>query len=454
MPPWILKYVAEHGIQNYENYHADDDSEDSCRRGISTAGNFHASSSDSNGYNNNHVHDDPPRQTFLRRHCRTNSVSCGGLGDRIKGFVMAFYMAMLTNRTILFDGWKQGNDVPVSMFLEPALLPLSLNEYYNKNNDNNSGNRTRRIETTTTTTTNLLWEQLEIKGIQIQDNRQHPMLLDPCRVLKNVTEPVIDLQNNILTYEHVLRQSGCFRKYCRSFEGGGCCDKYNRSLFHLGFSTAFRFSDRLAQDANDLRQTAGLYSPQQDQEQQSQQQQPSPPYIAIHIRTGRGDTFEDSLRHDGESNLKLFYNCAQKLQIKMQRRCQLTSRPLVYVAADNVDAKRQLQRWDTASNSVGTTFKTVNGLEILHIARSNGTKFQNYDLAYRQVWAELKVLIDANCLVMSRSGFSVMASELSPQHPRRCAVMFNDCGDAQVDAAIQALSPTSACAPRPSTTTS
>jgi hypothetical protein len=65
-------------------------------------------------------------------------------------------------------------------------------------------------------------------------------------------------------------------------------------------------------------------------------------------------------------------------------------------------------------------------------------KLQNVSAAYDNVWGELKVLIDATCLVMSHSKFSTLAWELSDQQPR-CAVYFDDCDEDRVQQAVSVL---------------
>ena len=335
-------------------------------------------------------------QKFLWWVCRDDQ-ACGGLGDRLYGFVMAFYIALLTNRTLIFDGWPHQGRETVSNFLQPALLPFS---------------NSHMISSGWTTTSA---EKRSLERIKIVDNRNHPVLLEPCRALDSHV-PMIELQNNIMTYEQVLRNSTCFQRYCQPF--GNCMDDNRRSLFHIGFWTLFRFTNLVKEQAGDLRQMAGL--------------RPAQPYIAMHVRTGQGETWDDPPRHKDDSDLKMFLECSLKLQRRVQQHCG-TPAPLIYIAADNTFVKKRIQRWDTSNTVKAATSK--NEMEILHIGKSRVREFQNLDLAYRRVWGELKVLIDSTCIVMSRSKFSYMGAELSPQQPR-CALLFDQCGDAEVDKAI------------------
>ncbi|KAL7558227.1 hypothetical protein ACA910_016107 [Epithemia clementina (nom. ined.)] len=411
MPPWIMQYMNDYGRQP------------SCvgTTPRSTATSF------------SNLDDSDNNRKFLRWICR-NSEQCGGLGDRLYGIVMAFYIALLTNRTLLFDGWSQQQQQPqssgqwqepISSFLQPALMPILFlednNIVWKDNHNGHSGMFQQRVK--------------------IVDQRNHPVLLEPCRALDSSVK-VIELQNNIMTHEDVLRNSSCFRQYCQRF--GGSCPQEQRSLFHIGFWSLFRFTEQVKAQADRLRRLAGLSSDNS-----------SRPYIAMHIRTGQGETWDDPPRHNGDANLKQFFDCAMALQHSLQMRCSnhnhnhntsppAPTPPLIYVAADNVYAKKRIQSWEDDSTAKTIQAVKEGDMEILHVGKSRAAEFRNYDLAYRHVWAELKVLIDSTCLVMSRSKFSYLALELSPQQPR-CAVLFDQCGYAEVQTAIRSLNLTTTC---------
>jgi len=321
---------------------------------------------------------------FVRWTCRFKH-ECGGLGDRLYGMVMTFFIAMLTNRTMLLKDWQEKGTAPMTDFVQPALVSWNAS-----------------IEPSTTSE----------EFVKVTDNRNHPLLLDPCRS-SLFHSPFTNLQTNIMTHESLLRNSPCFQTYC------GGCQGEQRSLFHMGFWTLFRFTHRLQQQSEQLRQLAGISS--------------RLPYISIHIRTGQGETFDDPLRHNGDAELQKFRQCAIRLQRAMRQKCKLFSAPPVYVAADNNYVKSRLQRWDESG-----AFKAAHDIEVLHIGKSRFKEFDNVSLAYDRVWGELKILIDSTCIVMSRSKFSYMGSELSPQQPR-CAVTFDQCSEENVTTAIESL---------------
>jgi hypothetical protein len=169
------------------------------------------------------------------------------------------------------------------------------------------------------------------------------------------------------------------------------------------------------------------------------------PYIAVHIRTGIGSSWNDPLRHSSENEFELFYQCAKRMQSGIMDRqqqaasnekCQnnpkhayqrrMPAMP-IYVAADNVIAKQALMQLDATENANdmdNRTIRAIEDMQIYHIDRSR----QQGNQAENSVWAELNVLLEATCLVTSRSGFSDLAKWLQPTpFGRRCAIRFSDC---------------------------
>ena len=321
-------------------------------------------------------------EPYLEWVCRAQG-SCGGLGDRLYGIVMSLYVAMLTNRTLIVEGWH----TPVNMtsFLQP--------------------------------TAHIQWDlpppSLPDQMISTVDSRNHPYLVEPCKQFDAYKG--IEFHNNLMINEPQFQQSDCLTAYWNRF--GGRQD--DRPLFHIGFWTLLRFTPIVHDRADYLRQAAGLDADQ--------------PYVGVHIRTGKGSTWDDPVRHGTNEDLRHFYECAVKLQTGMKKILNAAAVPNMYIAADNGAAKEQIQSW----NADGTA-KMVSNLEVFHIDRTRATELGNVDQAYWDVFGELKVLIDATCLVMSRSKFSFIGSELSPQQPR-CAIMFNECSDANVTKVLDRL---------------
>eukprot|EP00977_Amphora_coffeiformis_P000032 scaffold5_cov169-Amphora_coffeaeformis.AAC.32 len=319
---------------------------------------------------------------------------CGGLGDRLYGMIMGLYIAMLTGRIYLIQEWNHP-DIPHPLwdYVRPNYLPWQAN---------------------------LAPKTVQEMGmLSTLDNREHPLLLDPCGL--KVDKQDYFLRNNIMTYESQLNQNDCFRKYWN--EHGGRTD--NVPLSHTGFWTLFQFTNRVQEETQNLLRQSRIISRHRDQV--------TPMYMAVHVRTGQGKTWDDPDRHAGIPSLERFDACAVRLQTAVMHKC--ATLPDIYVASDNAQAKA----FFLDKHSHDGVFKANIKMEVFHIDRTRTELLRNVLGAYNQVWGELKLLVDAACLVMSRSKFSTLAYELSSQQPR-CAVYFDECEEEQNLRAVGALS--------------
>lgn len=329
-----------------------------------------------------------PDKPYLQWQC-AHKGSCGGLGDRLRGIVMSLYISIAMNRTFIVRDYTITN---LTDYLEPSLIHWNLS-------------------------TESLPYGHDVSSI---DNYKHPYLLRPCKQQHHDSLLGITFENNLMTPREEMETNECFTEYWNRFGGR---QKNDYSLFYIGFWTLFRFSKLVEDRADHLRQSAGMAK--------------DAPYVGVHIRTGKGANWEDPIRHGSNEDIRKFGDCAAKLQTGMKERyassssSKTTTLPEIYVAADNSDAKQQL-------SSMNKHAKFVPDMQVLHIDRSREEEIDNVDQAYLDVWAELKILIDSTCLVMSKSGFSYVAQELSHEQPR-CAVMFDDCSDEAVAKALSGL---------------
>jgi len=216
----------------------------------------------------------------------------------------------------------------------------------------------------------------------------------------------------------------------------------------MAFWTLFRFHDQVLARADVLKQNAGLIPSTSTADKAITSTNdggsdggeslsslphdlttPQPllfePYIAIHIR---GE------RHEGEDNWRKFLVCAQQLQSAIQQRqivptmhddddkddqrhrnlaAAVAAVPppprLIFVADDSYHGTRQeikmtLQSWDPA-------FVRVAPIEVYHVDHPSAV--QNAQQANIDVYAELAVLLDAECLVHSHSGFSELSHQIT-----------------------------------------
>ena len=325
---------------------------------------------------------------------------CGGLGDRLYGMIMGLYIAMFTGRIYLIQEWNHPNiPHPLSDYVRPNHLPWQVN---------------------------LASETVRQMGmLSTMDNREHELLLDPCGLKADRNDYF--LRNNIMTYESKLNQSICFEKYWNKH--GGRIDGV--PLSNIGFWTLFQFTNRVQEEAQNLLRQSRIMSRYHDHSVVTKTIKPM--YMAMHVRTGQGKTWDDPERHAGIQTLERFDECAVRLQTAVMNKC--ATQPDIYVASDNGQAKA----FFLDRHSHDGTFKANIKMEVFHIDRTKTELLSNILGAYEQVWGELKLLVDAACLVMSHSKFSTLAFELSPQQPR-CAVYFDECDEERILRALEALS--------------
>jgi hypothetical protein len=381
-----------------------------------------------------------PDAKYLLWTCRVQSgrqkQRCGGIGDRLNGIVQGLYMAICTNRVLLVD-WDYPDPLTA---LRPALLPWNL-------------------------TVNVPRRQI----IRTIDNRRDKYLLDPTNLPADIQG--LELRSNLWLYEPIVRQTQCLRDYWD--QHGGLDDSTH--LYQTAFWTLFEWSPAIVQHTADLKRRAGLSTSALTTTPTSASTSTGDgnslaavvdslkPYIALHVRTGKGASWVDPVRHAGMDDWKRFYQCARTIQQGIRDLCPPTARLSsssslspqqqqeqhqslldIYVASDNSEAKETLQQWDAqdsrqpTNNISTTTFRYAPDLEVFHVDRSRPDRMRDPTAAALDVWAELSTLLDAVCLVTSRSHFSELPTWLSPQQPR-CQVRFDHCSSENVTIALQAL---------------
>jgi hypothetical protein len=365
-----------------------------------------------------------PDAKYLLWTCRLqpdgHKPGCGGIGDRINGIIQGLYMAICTNRVLLVE-WTHPDPLTA---LEPALLPWNL-------------------------AVNVPPARPVIRTI---DNYQHPYLLNPTRLPQN--EQGLELWGNLWLSEPIVRQTKCLREYWQRH--GGLDDATH--LYKAAFETLFHWSPANLERATKLKRRAGLTTSIVTATQETLGDSTAAvaavrPYIAVHIRTGKGASWGDPIRHAGREDLRRFYQCARTIQqgvhdvcpppSSQQQQQQHQSLLDVDVASDNNVAKKTLQQWDVKdcrhqNRNISTTSFRFAKLEVFHVDRSRKWRMWHPVAAALDVWAELLTLLDAVCLVTSRSGFSDLPTWVSPQQPR-CQVRFDHCSAENVTIALQAL---------------
>jgi hypothetical protein len=209
-------------------------------------------------------------------------------------------------------------------------------------------------------------------------------------------------------------------------------------MYRWAFWTLFRFEDSVLDRADYIRKSSGLeldhisVSKSVDLSNKSKNTSLShffKPYIGVHIR---GE------RHEGEENNRKFLECAHKLQNATLKETESKGGRLIYIADDSYDGKRQdikpmIQSWDRASVRISNV--TV----VTHTERSRDKGKGN---AFEDAFADLVILIDSECLVRSRSGFSELPHRITISNEvnfQRCGIQFDECSDIAVQGSVQTL---------------
>lgn len=404
--------------------------------------------------NRNDNHDDdtttttntPVLHTILQYRCKA---MCGGTGDRISGIVQAFFMALCTDRLFLLD-WNQ--PVPLQDYLQPKwiLWNTSIRDASTilfskqRNNNNNMPLRIRAV-----------------------DDKVNEYVLDPYRLPKN--KNIIELETNLYLGEEQVTQLQCIQDYRNRFPVTNDTNDFASTttttdsyLYRSVFWALFQWSPRVVQSVKQLKQQMKLFTIGSSSSSSSSSSTTSSFfnkwYVAVHVRTGRiKDTNDIHIQSSTESNNKeqqanwaRYLECAQSFQTGLQQLLTNTCFPdiksttttitnwtvPIYLAADTTQVKTKFQEWDS-------TIRTMPDMEIYHLDRTPQSTLQNPQQAALDVFADLKLLMDSTCLVLSSSTattnnkdlvvvskFSRMAQWLPPQP--RCALVWNDCGPDQV----------------------
>jgi hypothetical protein len=411
LPPWLHSYVEFH---NDELKSLRDTSTTSllskrryksliwsCRRG--------PSSSSQNLANHGNPITDSPRAHGERG-------LCGGTGDRLGGIIQAFYMAMCTNRLFFVD-WQDPS--PLEQFLEPNRLMWN------------------------SVSADVLGIDKDRWTLDAMDDYQNPFLIDP-GAMPNGSATIIEIRTNIWTGQ--IHRSTCMRNYVAKFGlhdasdvgASNDDDTFEEYYFRLGFAALFRWSGAVLEHTRRVRERLHLPSS-------------SVPTVAIHLRTGLGETFRDLVLPTAEEDVwPLYYRCAKRLQRALEVKCGLSSddRVSLYLATD---ATPVLQHFGAYGDP---TVTFVNGTPVYHLDRTDRVRLgASAEESELQVWTDLQLLVESTCIVYTdKSKFSRLGQWLHARRPPqrrrqspRCAFTFNKCRDQDVEPVMAALDPDEAC---------
>lgn len=312
----------------------------------------------------------PDQHDFLVYHCTAKDSFCGGIGDRIRGMLALFYIAMVSRRVFLIDYAKP---FPLTDTLSENLVQWSFPV---------PGGRKRRIHSI---------------------DKDDAVIVEPLR-LRNASRLVLVRYNYFS--DELLWKSAAMRQYLGKYQNMIVPVPPPPQLFKWAFHALFRKSALVQRQLDALR--IGLTLDE--------------PYVGVHIRSGNATTWRDPLRHRLEET-DAFLQCARRMQAVVAADTN-SSAPLIFVASDNQAVKERCR----ANEKAVRTAETV----IYQIDRSKRTlsaRAGNVD-----AWTEMFMLAEANCVVASRSHYSQVAVAISVREPAggRCWTWFDECDDVRI----------------------
>ena len=242
---------------------------------------------------------------------------------------------------------------------------------------------------------NLLnWEESAAKQylepdavLQLIDQRNHSLMMDP-------SMDRVEVHSNLFLGEDIIREAF-----------PAMSDTPN--LKRLAFKSLFRWSHAVNQRYQKLLQESRIGKP---------------PFLAVHVRLGKGSTWKDPARLKGRDDLRQIFECAQRVQRRF-------GRPM-YVASDHVSVQQHWKDWMSKEDS----FHWPQQHSAFHVDKSRivGDSYET-ELS---TWAEFKLLSSAECLVLSYSKFGELASDLSKT---QCRIYWDDCDTERIDRALAKL---------------
>jgi len=506
----------------YAGVHGDDDSVmEELPTWMQSYVEFHRKSLLSSKKNNNET-------KYLRWTCTTattssssTSTSCGGTGDRVSGILQAFYMAMCTDRVFLVDwrGLTKDSDVATQAqidhvdgdfdfdkdeddgtgglrgLLQPRLIhwnATSLTPYPLSSNDLRRGGHVVKYPT--------------VRAVD-KPNFDDSYHLNP--YFLPASKRMVEIRTNLWYgdyHDKHVASTRCVRDYLARFgvtattttaavdsattTGNDDDDVDVDYYYRVAFDALFRFHPRVVAFADQLKRRLLLFVPTNNNNTWTtslsqkaknngtfliatgppKRRRQHPPYVAVHVRTGRGTKLGDTAASWKSGNETVawpeFCRCVRRLQRGIRDLCDTRRRqrqngndvsdkeqsrppPPVYLAADTPVAKRYFVEADRREPNADfrNTIRTVVDMEVVHVDRTYSYQVGDMSQAQLNVWADIKMLADATCLVMSgtddasrTSKFSRLGKWLSPrQRTRRCSVLYDDCGPAAVRKALLVL---------------
>jgi hypothetical protein len=311
---------------------------------------------------------------------------CSGTGNRQRGIMATFLVAVLTKRIFLMD---IDNPVPLDRILEPHLISW------------NAAAPSLGNESTFLDVRNVQPNPLQIPSTFSEIPRVLRVLANGPGGLETIWKSP-EMQHLLYTHGGVEGKN----------QGINSTQPLPACIYKWIFYTLFSPSSALSSLVKKEQASLGLSSNVTQQ------------YIGIHVRLGGGGAWHGTreARYNGTAALPRFLQLGQELQHQTKNVGATTRRhdaisdvPLVIIS-DDERAKQLLFKMDPRS------VRYVSNATLVHVDRSKEDATHLLLRGSLQVWADVLLLAQATCLVESLSSFSSLARRISMQEEeqQRC----------------------------------
>lgn len=308
---------------------------------------------------------------------------CGGLGDRVRGIVSAFYLAVDSGRVFFID----------------QSHPLPLNE-------------------TLVETEYVKWDKaylaLDVRRTSLQ-LIDVPHVEDTVGYELNSQTPVVQVSVNSLIFTKKIWEK---RGWANDWN---CKERRPSDLFELvgfTFNKLFHFSPQVIERAENMQAELGLGTSLGEMHE----------FIGVHARIG-GEVktsnstvgWSDPVRHNLR-DIPLFIDCVQHLALNLTTASRKSGVQVpVTLFSDNEHFKKQARLEFQG-------FRILENVSLFHTDRSVETDVHTRKIGNIDVFAELLLLSRAMCIVASRSTFSAIAISIQKWSLKHvCFSYFQSC---------------------------
>ena len=316
---------------------------------------------------------------YIIYECKDGKVRCGGNGDRLIGMIKMFYLALCTKRVLLIDA---PFPIPLTKVLNPS--HIEWNAYFPETN---------------VYLPDMIYN--ETSPIGLRESVQGYRILQTNAVPRK--RALDEIWKSTLLTEHLTTHQW----------GELASETTLASAANEAFRAMFKFDPSVIARANEFKASAGITGP----------------YAGLHMRkgdakmgvTGQSEMELKGLRHrETDNNTTL--SCYEQVKASHSNAFDVA-----YLASDDVHTKQEMARSDSS-------IRFAQNMKPFHVDLF-ARKEQNHQIIDTidhsvlsgtiDAWAEMLILSESACLLISQSMFSF--GSLYMRYPGRCAVRLKSC---------------------------